>query len=177
MIEEWFWDRNVTEGKLKKILLSPREPKFAEIVGLILARENMPKRVFKYIEPRIFCENWPRIKKQMRKNKWNESRIIFWQAIYEKVLEKFKRKGIKIKKFKENAKDTILASVGAQIKDFRLKKKMSQEQLASKIGVSQQMLSYIEQGKENVSLLTLKRIVDKLNGKLSINIFGNESKK
>lgn len=170
MNKKWFWDRKINSSSLKKILSNPKHTKFIQLAALILSRENIPKEVFKYIKQRDFCENWNYIKKQMRKNKWSEARIIFWQAIYEKLLEKLKKEGIKLKNKTNYVKDEICVNIGNQIKEIRMKKSLTQSQLSKKLGISQQMLSRIESGKENVSLITLKNIVKKLGAKLNLEI-------
>lgn len=53
--------------------------------------------------------------------------------------------------------------LGKRIKEFRLRKKLSQEQLAEKIGVGQRNLSKIECGNNFVTAETLSKILTALN--------------
>jgi DNA-binding XRE family transcriptional regulator len=109
----------------------------------------------------------------MRKDKWNEPRIEYWQAIYEALKEKFRKKGID---FREGApappkkEDDFCKSIADRIKILRKQKGLTQCELARKLGVSQQMVSRIERGRENISLLTLKNIVGALDAEARIEI-------
>ncbi len=105
----------------------------------------------------------------MRKNVWQSARTIFWQAVYEKVLEKLKKKGLSIKSANTEV-DSFLRHLGEQIKTVRVNKRLTQSQLAKKLGVSQQIVSRIEKGRQNVSVLTLKEVVDKLNARINLDI-------
>jgi len=52
--------------------------------------------------------------------------------------------------------------VGVRIRDIRAKKRITQEQLAEKMGISSKYLSSIERGKENPTLNTLIRLAEGL---------------
>ena len=54
--------------------------------------------------------------------------------------------------------------------DKRLKKNMSQKQMADKMGTKQSALSRLESGTYNPSLLFLKKVATALDAKLSISI-------
>lgn len=169
----WLWERKIKEEEVKKILKNPSHPKFLDYSSLLLSRTNEPSIVFKkYLKPEIFYKNWRRIKKYMRKNKWNYTRIIFWDAIYEKIREKFKEKGIILKMEKEEV-DPCLKKIGETIKKMRKEKKFTQKQIAERLGVSQQFFSRIESGKENITLKYLVKIVSLLGEELKISIGNN----
>jgi ribosome-binding protein aMBF1 (putative translation factor) len=105
----------------------------------------------------------------MRKDNWNNPRIEFWQAIYEKLLEKYRAEGINIfSKGKVKVINEFCLWVGERIRILRKQKNLTQKMLARKLNISQQMISRIESGGENISLLTLKRIADELGVKVSI---------
>ena len=172
MKRDWLWDRKTTIREAKKILSNPDKYKqeFIALASLLLQRKNDPQEVLKqYLKPLLFCRYWPEIKKKMRMDKWSSSRTTFWQAIYEKLLEKYKKQGITIKKMGETpAVDPLCKAIGEQIRAIRKEEGLSQKELASKLGVSQQLISRIEKGKENVSLLTLKNIAGILAKKVTI---------
>lgn len=171
-IRNWLWDRKISIKEVKCILSKPLDERFISTAALLFSRNNSPQEVFKeYISPVIFCRYWHRIKKRMRRDKWNNPRIELWQAIYEKVYEKLKKKGIVIKPEKITQVDEFFKEVGVQIRTIRLKKNMTQKKFAKKVGVSQQMISHIEKGKQNISLGTLKNIVEKLDSNLNIQIY------
>ena len=60
--------------------------------------------------------------------------------------------------------------VGKDIRGIRQAKGLSQKGLAKKLGVSQQLVSRVEKGKENISLRTLTSISRALNRKIEINL-------
>lgn len=66
--------------------------------------------------------------------------------------------------------DVENAVIGYIIKQKRLALNLSQEELATKIGMDQSDLSKIEKGNANPSIKTIQRIARGLDSKLSINI-------
>ncbi|OGX36854.1 MAG: hypothetical protein A3G91_02085 [Omnitrophica WOR_2 bacterium RIFCSPLOWO2_12_FULL_50_9] len=58
--------------------------------------------------------------------------------------------------------DELCRHVGEQIKNLRKQSGLTQAGLAQKLGVSQQVISRVESGRDNVSLLTVKQIVEAL---------------
>ncbi|MBI5150105.1 MAG: helix-turn-helix transcriptional regulator [Candidatus Omnitrophica bacterium] len=167
---DWLWDRNIPPQEIRNILTDERHPKFTELAALLLARKNVPKEVFEdYLSRETFVRNWPRVKKRMRQDKWTEDRIIFWQAIYEKVTEIFKKKGIAVRPLKTIPPgDELFRDVGDQIKNLRKQAGLTQSGLAQKLDVSQQVISRVESGRGNVSLLTIKQIVGALGHKAMV---------
>lgn len=69
--------------------------------------------------------------------------------------------------------------IGKRIQDLRKSKKMSQEQVAEKMGISPKYLSSIERGKENPTLDTFIKLAESLNVELSeiFNYTGEKSPK
>lgn len=66
-----FWDRNFGKKELKKILNDETHQRFVEIAALILSRTDDPNKMFtNYLDIILFCRNWRKIKRRMRKNKW-----------------------------------------------------------------------------------------------------------
>lgn len=159
----WLWDRKVKEGEVKKTLKNPDNPRFVEFAALLLERNNSPKEIFaRYLKPVDFVNNWQRIKKVMRKNRWAEPRIIFWQAVYERVRDKLKEKGVLETKKPVYQADPLLAGIGKRVTHIRKNKKLTQEQLAEKMDVSQQFVSRIERGRENLSMTSVKKVAEAL---------------
>lgn len=64
----------------------------------------------------------------------------------------------------------LCREVAQKIKSTRKQKGLTQNELAKKLRISQQLISRIESGKENISLLTLKKIASGLEAKLQIEI-------
>ena len=170
MKRDWLWDKNISKEQTARILSNPAHPQFISLSSLLLARKNTPREVFQdYLRPEEFCRHWTEIKRRMRKDAWNNPRIEFWQAVYEKLLEKYRAKGINIKSSgRTKAVNQFCLWVGERIKTIRKQKKLTQKMLAKKLNISQQMISRIESGRENISLLTLRKITKELGAHISI---------
>jgi DNA-binding XRE family transcriptional regulator len=170
MKQDWLWDRNISRQKAKAILSDTGGSNFFPLAAIFLARNNVPKEVFRYLKPLDFVKNWHRIKRQMRKDRWVEPRIDFWQAVYEKLKEKYAKKGLSfVKESTVRLADEFCVSVAQKLRAVRKQKGLTQKSLAKRMGASQQMISRVERG-ENISLLTLKNIVDKLGARLNLEI-------
>lgn len=170
---DWLWDRNITLKKAKQILRNPRDLHFFSLAAILLSRKNTPKEVFSvYIKQLDFLSNWNRIKSRMRKDSWNNPRIEFWQAVYEKLREKYKRKGVIIPRDSKIIRnpDEFCRLIAGQIRSVRKQRGLTQAELARRLNVSQQVISRIEKGRENFSVLTLKRIVDGLGARIYLDI-------
>lgn len=154
----WLWDSRLGEAKVRKILRDENHPKFNIYAEKLLSRVSDPKMVFNIVDEVAFCKKWPSIKKRMRKDRWLKSKVIFWQTIYERVHEKLKKQGIKIREPQKLKIPPERAKLAQQIKNIRMRLGYTQEDLARKLGVIQQYISKIESGRENVSVDTLKRI-------------------
>lgn len=170
MKQDWLWDKNIPEKQAIKILHNSLHPQFISLASLLLSRKNTPREIFQiYLKPEEFCRQWAVIKQRMKKDSWNSPRIEFWQAIYEKLLEKYRVKRMDIfPKNKLKIVNEFCLEVGEKIKTLRKQKKLTQKMLAKKLNISQQMISRIESGRENVSLLTLKKIIDELHAEFFI---------
>ena len=155
MKENWLWDRKTTNAEAKKILKKPDDKGFVDIAALLLARNNDPQVVLKgYIDPRVFCQYWASIKRKMRRDKWTEPRIVFWQAIYEKLADRYRRQGVVFRK-EAPVKEPLCVETGRKIAGIRQSLGLSQKEFANKMRVSQQLISRIEKGRDNISLITL----------------------
>lgn len=171
--QDWLWDRRITISQAKSILANTRNKHFLSLASILLARKNTPKEIFKdYLKPLDFVRNWAMIKARMRKDSWNNPRIEFWQAIYEKLKEKYKNMGAELVKQTTPVKPQyeFCKLIADKIKSVRKQNGMTQSELAKRLKVSQQMISRIEKGKENASLLTLKNIADGLGCELHLDI-------
>jgi DNA-binding XRE family transcriptional regulator len=168
MKDNWLWDRKISDAGAKKILKKPQSKDFFAMAALLLSRKNTPAEVFKnYLDPLVFCRHWNEIKRKMRQDKWNEPRIVFWEAVYEKLIDKYRKKGIVFRK-KASAREPLCEAIGKKIAAIRRQQGLSQKEMALKLRVSQQLISRIESGRENVSLLTLSNVVAALNKKVKV---------
>ena len=169
MKDNWLWDRKITDIEARKSLKDPGTERFLTIAALLLSRKNEANLVFKnYLDPVVFCKYWSAIKRKMRRDKWYEPRIIFWQAIYERLADKYRKKGMVFRK-EVLSKDPLCESTGKKMASIRREQGLSQKEFAKKIGVSQQLISRIEKGGENVSLGTLTNIASALHKTIEVN--------
>ena len=90
---------------------------------------------------------------------WNDELDVSSETVYEE--------GIDVSKEYDDIDSVVL---GYKIKQKRLELNLSQEELASKIGIDQSDLSKIEKGNANPSLKMLTRIADGLNCKAIIDL-------
>ncbi|MCX5666172.1 MAG: helix-turn-helix transcriptional regulator [Candidatus Omnitrophica bacterium] len=169
MKDSWLWDMKISDSEAKKYLRDPDSERFLTIAALLLSRKNDPGAVFKdYLDPVIFCKYWSAIKRKMRQDKWSEPRIIFWQAIYERLADKYRKKGMVFRR-EVLSKDPLCESTGKKVASIRREQGLSQKDFAKKMGVSQQLISRIEKGGENVSLGTLTNIARALHRTIEVN--------
>lgn len=168
MKRDWLWDRRASLRKIKKIFGNPDSPEYIRWASLLLSRKNVPKEVFsEYLNPLDFYRQWSKIKRRMKKDSWNNPRIEFWQAVYENLAEKYKGKQILIRQKKEIPNE-LCREVGNLVKSLRQGKGFTQKAIAGRLGVSQQLISRIENGYENISLVTLVNIAEKLGVKVKL---------
>lgn len=158
-----FWDKKITKAGARKILQDEFHPRFIEYAALFLSRTNEPKSVLgHYIDKKVFCRQWRKIKKQMRTNKWNDNKIVFWGEVCRVVSSHMDKDELRIPKEKRIAVDLDISLIGKKIKEARKAKGWTQGELAKKAGFSQQTISFVESGYINISFLTLKKVTDVL---------------
>lgn len=155
------WDRKITKNEAKKILKDDSSARFVELAAILLSGSGDPKEVFSdYLDKLIFCRNWNRIKKQMRKNKWNDNRIIFWDTVYEVAAKDIGKEALRTKK--SIAITQEVEPVGKKIREARKRLGWTQKELAKRTRISQQTISLVENGRTNISLKMLKKVTDAL---------------
>ncbi|MCG8430034.1 MAG: helix-turn-helix transcriptional regulator [Candidatus Omnitrophica bacterium] len=168
-----FWDKKPGREEILKILQDDGHARFIEFAALLLSRTNNPKNVFNtYLSKEIFVKNWLKIKQRMRKNKWNDQRIIFWGEIYKAVRKQVDLSGLGNLKKRPLEIDPDIKMICSQMREHRKKLGISQGELGRKTGLSQQTISYVEQGYINMSLKTLKKISDALGLRLILSNSG-----
>jgi len=170
MKTNWLWDSRIKEGAAREILRDKDNPKFEIYAEKLFSRVNDPKVVFSIVDKTVFCKKWPAVKKRMRKDRWLGDRVIFWQTIYERVLEGLKEQGVRIREPRETEISAERIKLAQEIKDIRVELGYTQKDMAKKLGVIQQYVSKIENGYENFSVDTLKRIADVFDRKLVIGL-------
>ena len=166
----WLWDSRLTKKKVREILNDEHHPRFEITAEKLLSRTSDPKVAFDLIDQETFCRKWPSIKKRMRKNRWANDRIRFWQVIYERALDQLRKKGFTVRQ--ENCKQIPPErfQVAQQIRKIRTRLGYTQNDFAKKLGVIQQYVSKVERGQENISLDVLKKIAYALDRHLVIHL-------
>jgi len=160
---EIFWDKKFGREEAKRVLKDESDPRFVEFAALLLSRTNQPKSVFKeYLNKAAFCNNWRRIKLRMRKDKWSDSRIMFWDEVYRVVRQTIDKGALKTALERNLDIDPDIKKLCGQIRETRKQKGLTQAELAKESSLSQQTISFVEQGYVNISLRTLKKITDTL---------------
>ncbi len=162
-----FWDKKINTDEAKDILKNEINPRFIELASLLLARTNEPKIVFSnYLSQEVFVRNWDKIKRRMRENRWNDTRIIFWGEIFRAVRKNSNFSRLRESRVRPLSVDPEIKIICDQIRDTRQKSGLTQIELAKKSGLSQQSISFVERGYVNISLRTLKKITSALNLKI-----------
>ncbi|MEA3305531.1 MAG: helix-turn-helix transcriptional regulator [Candidatus Omnitrophota bacterium] len=156
----WLWDSRLEEKEVRKILKNGSHPKFDICAEKLFSRVSDPKVAFNIVDKVTFCKKWPGIKKRMKKDRWLKNRMVFWQTIYERVHERLKERGIKLREPQEVKISQERMKLARQIRGIRMKLGYTQKDIAKKLGVVQQYVSKIENGHENVSVDTLTHIAD-----------------
>ncbi len=166
----WLWDSRASEAEARNILKDEDNPRFNFYAEKLFSRMGDPKIVFGIVDKVTFCKKWPTIKKHVRKDRWLKNRVAFWQTIYERVYEKLKEEGVKIRHPQEERIPPERMKLAQQIRNIRIKLGYTQKDVAKKLGVIQQYISKIENGHENISLDTLKRIADVFNKRVVVKL-------
>ena len=108
--------------------------------------------------------------KILQKNHWIDDRVVFWQSIYDRLHERLSDQCIKIR----HPNTSVVPPEGKQLADQirRLRNHLgyTQNDLAKKLGVIQQYVSQLESGRENVSLVTLKRVANVFGRRLVVRL-------
>ncbi len=166
----WLWDSRLTEKEVAAILADEANPRFELYAEKLLSRIARPREVFRLLDQRAFCRKWPRIKRQMQKDRWLRNRALFWEAFYQVLKERFRSKGIAIRAELKGEIPLERAEIAKRLRHVRIEKGLSQTEVASRLGVVQQFISRVENGRENLSMDTLLRIAKALGKKAVVKL-------
>ena len=154
MISKYFWDlNNKALAETMTILNNPQHAKFPMRMMVFLSRSQNPKELFLIISKSEFVNSWPGIFQCWKKTEKKSDFRDWWQTVYESILPAG-RSAVRIK----SDYSSQFSSIGSCIRKKRLERKMSQRQLALKLGMIQPHISRIEEGKMNITLATLMPI-------------------
>jgi HTH-type transcriptional regulator/antitoxin HipB len=169
MKENIFWDKKISIDDVKNILRDESHPRFIYFASLLLSRTSKIKEVFTdYLDKVMFCKNWRKIKQGMRKNKWADPKINFWEEVYNVVLKEIGSSKKQISPKRVKLKNQELMELGNNIRKARKKMGWTQKRLAENVGLSQQTISFIEKGNFNFSFGSLMKIISALNFRVSL---------
>ncbi len=153
MIAKYFWDLNKEAlRETTKIVRDPGHPQFAQRMTALLSRCDKPTELFSILSREKFIEAWPAIQSYWARRVRRSDSRDWWQTLYEQLLEKDSKVKIQGKPF------DFLRHVGTVVQEARIRKGLSQGQLALRIGMKQPDISRIEEGKKNITLFTLMRL-------------------
>ena len=149
---KYFWDLNEKAVReLKNIFKNPSHPKFNMRMVSFLCRCQKPKELFLFVDKNDFIKFWPKVKKYWEKTAGSTDFVDWWQTVYEQLLSE---RGVDCKKpFGRSV--PFLSKIGSRIKEARVDKGLSQKELALQVGMKQPDISKIEDGKTNITLITL----------------------
>ena len=156
--QNWHWDINLSESKIKKILAQEDDLRFPRIAGALLSRIEDPQEVFKLITPAAFCRRWRAIEREIKSDEWTKEKAAFWKTTYIRLSKELRKKGEKIRHAELIQLDDFDRDLVAKIRECRKKALMTQMELAGFMGCSQQFISNIEKGRERAHLGFLKKL-------------------
>lgn len=150
-IRKYFWDLNDKAVKeTRDILRNPRHRKFMTRILALLTRCDQPKELFSLISREQFAEIWPKVRNYWKKTSQAPDFRAWWETVYEHLAKSQGYvKGEPMEEFKK---------IGDTIKNARVEKGWTQNELARRTKVSQPDVSAIESGRKNITLETLVRV-------------------
>ena len=155
-IAKYFWSLNDQAlAETEKALGDPDNPIFVRRAITLLSRCDDPEELFAVIPKAIFVNQWASIRRQWKKSGVNPDHRAWWDAIYRSIVSPDED-------FQGEAASRHLRYIGSQIKTARKKKEWTQAELAERVGMGQKEISEIENGKSNITLLTLIKLAKTL---------------
>ena len=149
---KYFWDLNkVALQDTRRALRNPSHPRFLERMIALLSRCDKPKELFSLLPRQRFVESWPRIRSGWLKRARQSVHRDWWETIYEQIVQ---TSG----KDLQGRPSELFRQVGKAIKERRIELGLSQKQVGTQTHLGQPTISQIEDGKKNITLLTLLRL-------------------
>ncbi len=170
MRKNWYWDLNLPEPKIKKILMREDDPRFVKIAGTLLSRVDDPEEVFKLMAPAAFCRRWIAIEREIKSDEWTKEKAAFWKVTYLRLAKEMQEKGEKIRKPEVIELDAFDRALVEKVIQCRKAAAMSQKELAQFMDYSQQFISGIETGREKITIDFLKKLAQITGQRIDLNI-------
>ena len=126
----------------------------------------------KRFDTQVLVSRYPQFEILKDRSLFEKGKLLGWSAIYwndelDLDTEIVYEEGIDVS---DEYDDIDAAVIGHLIKEKRLEQNLSQEQLASRVGIDQSDLSKIEKGLLNPTIKMVNRIAKGLNSNLSISL-------
>ncbi len=148
-IAKYFWSLNDKAlAETEKALGDPAHPRFAGRAITLLSRCDEPGELFAILSKDIFIEQWESIRRAWKKTRASPDHLAWWDAVHQSIVSPDGTGP------RDNG-SRHLRHVGAQIQAARREKGWTQAELARRAGLGQKEISRIENGKSNITLLTL----------------------
>ena len=154
-IAKYFWDLNKKALKeAEDILKNQAHPKFKARLVTFLSRCDQPKELFSLITREDFIDVWPKVRAYWLKISRDSTYKDWWETIYQQIAEDLGAK----KPRPQGSPARLFLKFGKTIKEARIEKGWSQNELALRAGMKQPDISRIEEGRKNITLETLTRL-------------------
>ena len=151
-VAKYFWDLHKAALKeTRGALDNPTHPRFLERSVTLLSRCDDPKELFSLWPKEKFVETWPKIRSYWLKRARQSVPRDWWDTMYERLVKTSPPK-------LHGEPSDLFRKIGAVIKQRRIALGLSQKQVGSQTRLSQPAISQIEEGKKNITLLTLLRL-------------------
>lgn len=151
IINKYFWSLNEQALKdTEKILKNPTHSQYLSRAFTLLSRCDKPKELFSLMSRQQFLETWPQIRRYWQKKGQAKDFCVWWETIFEELTGSTKKI---VGELPEELK-----KIGKIIQEARTGKGWSQADLSIKTGIIQPLISNVEKGKSNLTVLTLVRL-------------------
>jgi ribosome-binding protein aMBF1 (putative translation factor) len=154
-IAKYFWDlKEQALEETRRILKNPEHPKFSQRMATLLSRCDKPKELFSVVPRKRFVETWPQVRTYWVKRVRRADSRDWWETIYEEILQEHQQQQKKPK----GGSSSFFREFGRVIKEVRIRRGLSQKQVALTARMKQPDISRIEEGRKNITLFTLIRL-------------------
>jgi ribosome-binding protein aMBF1 (putative translation factor) len=122
-----------------------------------LSRCDNPRELFSILSKGEFVKSWPKIKDYWRRTGKSPDFRNWWQTIYEELA-----RGSGVKNKRMGKPSAMFLKIGKLIRETRIQKGWTQDELALRVGMRQPDISKIEEGRKNITLGTLSSLIQVL---------------
>ena len=153
-VSKYFWGLNDAALKeTKQALKDPTRPQFSQRMVTLLSRCDKPKELFQIVPKEIFIEHWPKVRSYWLKRDRQSNERDWWETIYEQLIDNENTTS-----HQGRQSPALFHKFGKTVREKRIEKGLSQQQLAHQTGLTQSVISHVEEGKKNITFFTLLRL-------------------